>query len=113
MFDRASSDTPGNRSPRRQPPGARLGPPRQSAQAAREWGWGPARSRQTARSGVGAPRQAAKPPEDSVPVGDRDLEVLADGAPDVLGRLPLGERLLHGALAQPADDLVAGDRVGV
>src|SRR4051812_48948122 len=75
---------------------------------------GPATSGEAARgSGVGAPRQAAKPPETSVAVGDRYLEMLADCSPDVLGRLTLGERLMDGSVAEPADHLVAGHRVGV
>src|SRR3954451_18792692 len=75
LFDLAGSDTPGKSPP-----------------PTRERGWGPATSGEAARgSGVGAPRQAAKPPASSVAVGDRYLEVLADCSPDVLRRLTLGE----------------------
>src|SRR4051794_29389313 len=112
LFDLAGSDTPGKSPP-----------------PTREGGWGPATSGEAARgSGVGAPRQAAKPPAgaglgprdkrrsrpaSSVAVGDRYLEVLADCSPDVLRRLTLGERLMDGSVAEPADHLVAGHRVGV
>src|SRR3954463_7384955 len=64
-----------------------------------ERGWGPATSGEAA--------------ENSVPLGDRDLEVLADGPPDVPCRLALGECLVDGAISEPADDLVTGHGVGV
>src|SRR4051812_23069098 len=97
--------------PAKPPPGSGVGAARQRGEAA-------------PGSGVGAPRQAAKPPgergrgpatggeaaENSVPLGDRDLEVLADGPPDVLCRLALGECLVDGAISEPADDLVTGHR---
>lgn len=58
-------------------------------------------------------RERVKRHPNLVALGDRDLEVLADGEPDLFRVLARGERVDHRPFAEPPDHLVTRDGVRV